>query len=141
MTPLKLAASLFATVAATGAATAGTPTPSAAPSAASIFTVSGRGWGHGVGMSQWGAYGMARRGSTHAAILAHYYRGTTLGKAPVARVRVLVLEGRTTVSVGSAAPFTVRDALGETHELTARRVQFGPGLRINVDGTSPTALA
>lgn len=34
--------------------------------------------GHGVGMSQWGANGMARAGKTHAEILAHYYQGTTL---------------------------------------------------------------
>jgi stage II sporulation protein D len=35
----------------------------------------GRGWGHGVGMSQWGARGMAARGMTFAQILAHYYTG------------------------------------------------------------------
>ncbi|HEX6989885.1 MAG TPA: stage II sporulation protein D [Bacillota bacterium] len=40
------------------------------------FTV--RGYGHGVGMSQYGADGMARRGSTYEAILAHYYPGTDL---------------------------------------------------------------
>ena len=38
----------------------------------------GRGWGHGVGLCQTGAYGMARRGHSAAAIVAHYYRGTTL---------------------------------------------------------------
>ncbi|MBI4505913.1 MAG: SpoIID/LytB domain-containing protein [Chloroflexi bacterium] len=38
----------------------------------------GRGWGHGVGMSQWGARGMALAGATYRAILAHYYSGTTL---------------------------------------------------------------
>jgi stage II sporulation protein D len=137
----KLAASALAAAAVVGAATAGTdPRPAPSPGVA-VFTVSGRGWGHGVGMSQWGAYGMARRGSAFAAILSHYYRGTTLGRAPVARVRVLLAEGRKTVSIGSTAPFTVRDALGDSYELTARRVQFGPGLRINVDGTAPRPLA
>jgi SpoIID/LytB domain protein len=38
----------------------------------------GAGWGHGVGMSQYGAYAMARAGRTHAQILEHYYPGTTL---------------------------------------------------------------
>jgi stage II sporulation protein D len=38
----------------------------------------GSGFGHGVGMSQWGAYGLALRGSSHEQILRHYYRGTTL---------------------------------------------------------------
>lgn len=38
----------------------------------------GRGFGHGVGMSQWGAYAMARQGHSHDRILSHYYRGTVL---------------------------------------------------------------
>jgi len=37
--------------------------------------VTGRGWGHGVGMVQWGAYGKARRGLSAAEILASYYGG------------------------------------------------------------------
>jgi hypothetical protein len=41
-----------------------------------VFVVTGRGWGHGVGMSQWGAHGFARRGTSYQRILAHYYRGT-----------------------------------------------------------------
>ena len=42
------------------------------------FTFTGGGWGHGVGMSQYGAYGMALlEGADYAAILAHYYPGTT----------------------------------------------------------------
>jgi stage II sporulation protein D len=39
---------------------------------------SGRGWGHGVGLCQYGAWGMARRGLDYRAILAHYYSGATL---------------------------------------------------------------
>ncbi len=39
----------------------------------------GHGFGHGVGMSQWGAYGMALRGKSHAEILRHYYQGAELG--------------------------------------------------------------
>ena len=38
----------------------------------------GRGFGHGVGMSQWGAYGLAMRGESHEQILRHYYRGAQL---------------------------------------------------------------
>jgi stage II sporulation protein D len=40
----------------------------------------GKGWGHGVGLCQVGAYGMALRGSDHVEILAHYYVGATLDK-------------------------------------------------------------
>lgn len=56
------------------------PVLAAAPAAAapSEFIFPGSGWGHGVGMSQWGAFGQALEGRTAAEILAHYYRGTTL---------------------------------------------------------------
>lgn len=40
----------------------------------------GRGWGHGVGMSQAGAFGMAVRGSSYREILEHYYTGIRLGR-------------------------------------------------------------
>lgn len=43
------------------------------------FTVVTRGYGHGVGLSQWGAKGLAEQGRTHAEILAHYFPGTVLG--------------------------------------------------------------
>ena len=39
-----------------------------------------RGYGHGVGMSQWGANGMAKQGSDFEEILSHYYQGITLSK-------------------------------------------------------------
>ena len=50
--------------------------------ASSGYTVTfvGRGWGHGVGMSQHGARGMAEAGYTFDEILKHYYTGITLGR-------------------------------------------------------------
>lgn len=42
------------------------------------FQFAGRGWGHGVGMTQWGAKAMADMGYTYDQILAHYYTQTTL---------------------------------------------------------------
>ena len=65
----------------------------AAPAAAgkSRFTIRGAGFGHGVGMSQYGALGFAQHGRTYDRILRHYYRGTELGTAgPAATVRVLI---------------------------------------------------
>jgi len=44
------------------------------------FTFHGRGNGHGVGLSQWGAYGMATLGYNYEAILKHYYQGIQLTK-------------------------------------------------------------
>ena len=80
-----------------------TPTPSPTPSPTATadgptvlgrsVTFAGRGYGHGVGMSQYGARGRALEGQDAAAILAHYYRKTTLGPLPTAPViRVLVLD-------------------------------------------------
>lgn len=42
------------------------------------FVFHGKGWGHGVGMCQWGAYGMARAGHGDRRILRHYYPGSDL---------------------------------------------------------------
>ena len=42
------------------------------------FTFSGSGWGHNVGMSQWGAFAMAEKGYTYRDILNFYYTGITL---------------------------------------------------------------
>ena len=44
----------------------------------SEFTFSGRGWGHGVGLCQVGAYGMARSGADYKEILKKYYRGINI---------------------------------------------------------------
>jgi len=44
-------------------------------------TMSGKGYGHGVGMSQWGAYAMAQQGSTAQDIVLHYFTGVTIDQA------------------------------------------------------------
>ena len=46
------------------------------------FTFEGGGWGHGVGMSQYGALGRAEAGFTYTEILAFYYDGTTVITEP-----------------------------------------------------------
>ncbi|MFZ3373899.1 MAG: SpoIID/LytB domain-containing protein [Desulfitobacteriaceae bacterium] len=45
-----------------------------------VFIFSGRGWGHGVGMSQWGAYHMAQLGYGYADILGFYYDNVVVVK-------------------------------------------------------------
>jgi stage II sporulation protein D len=62
----------------------------AAPaSAKTTFTIRGAGFGHGVGMSQYGALGYAQNGWSAAQILGHYYTGTALGTTdPNQKVRV-----------------------------------------------------
>jgi stage II sporulation protein D len=82
------------------------PSPAAAATAAlGSTTFYGRGYGHGVGMSQYGARGRALAGQLAPEILAHYYPGTTLGsRDPATNVRVLVLNA---FAATSAAPLTI----------------------------------
>ena len=61
-----------------------------ATASAKKWVVKGAGYGHGVGMSQYGAYGYAKHGFTYPTILAHYYTGTTLGSTTNPTIRVLL---------------------------------------------------
>ena len=73
----------------------------AAPAAAS-WTVEGRGFGHGVGLSQYGAYGYAKHGSSYDEILAHYYTHTDLGRSGGGSVRVLLDAGEGSIDFSGA---------------------------------------
>ncbi|SJZ74056.1 SpoIID/LytB domain-containing protein [Selenihalanaerobacter shriftii] len=44
------------------------------------FTFKGSGYGHGVGMSQWGAFAMAKEGKSPEEIIAHYFKDVKIGK-------------------------------------------------------------
>jgi stage II sporulation protein D len=54
------------------------PATATPPGPRYALLVEGRGFGHGVGMSQWGAYAMAQQGRSYEQILRHYYRGVVL---------------------------------------------------------------
>jgi stage II sporulation protein D len=110
----------------------GPPAPPAKPPAGPSFFVAGHGWGHGVGLAQYGAYGYALHGWTHDDIVAHYYPGTTFGEAPVKRLRVLLAGASKRVVISSRSPFTVRDGAGKIHKLAAGKQQLGPGLRLKL---------
>ena len=74
-----------------------------AGAATSKFTIRGAGFGHGVGMSQYGAYGLAAHGSAYRDILAHYYTDTAIGSLdPAQRVRVLLQSTRGSASFTGA---------------------------------------
>ena len=83
------------TAASTTTAAASTPPPTST----SQFEISGGGFGHGIGMSQYGAAGLALHGWTYKQILSHYYSQTTLGHVnPNKTVTVLLHEGAATFS-------------------------------------------
>jgi stage II sporulation protein D len=99
-----------------------------------LLMFSGHGWGHGIGMSQYGAYGYAQHGWTFQQILAHYYPGTTPGTLPAPAIRVLLADRKKTLTISSTVPWTVKDGTGRTHTLAAGSVTFDAGLSLLVDG-------
>ncbi len=46
------------------------------------FQINGSGFGHGLGLSQWGAYNLAKEGVTYQQILTYYYQGINLTQIP-----------------------------------------------------------
>lgn len=95
---------LVSTVVCAGAALA--PAPASA-TVDTLFSLVGHGWGHGIGMSQWGAYGYARHGYGYQDIIKHYYTGVTIGTIPNSCIRVLLSKGQGTVRVTSASPYVL----------------------------------
>lgn len=83
--PTLRAASSFFMVLAVCAAVFAAP---ALAHADSIFAVSGRGWGHGIGMTQYGAMGYANQGWDYKRILAWYFQHTTITTRPELTVKV-----------------------------------------------------
>ena len=76
--------------------------PSAPALAASKVVITGGGWGHGLGLSQWGTYERARQGHNASRILRHYYTGTTVAETKLpATVRVGLLQAQTEIAFSS----------------------------------------
>jgi stage II sporulation protein D len=108
------------------------PPASAVSTAPSVVAFTGHGWGHGLGLAQWGAYGYALHGLAYDKILAHYYPGTTLGQTRIATVRVLIAS-RQKVTLSSTTPWTIVDATGAKTALDAGELTIDSTL--TVDGT------
>jgi stage II sporulation protein D len=112
------------------AATASAQPPPASVAGEALFVMSGRGWGHGVGMSQYGAFGQANEGRTYDEILAHYYSGTELGRTGTKEVRVLLAEGRRALTISSTVPFTILDGARKIYRLPKGPLTLRPDLAI-----------
>jgi SpoIID/LytB domain protein len=82
-------------------------TPPAAAQAAPTFTFTGGGWGHGVGMSQYGAKGRAEAGQSAAQILGAYYPGTQITGVGIIAVRVQLTNSPGGIGVEVVGPGTV----------------------------------
>jgi stage II sporulation protein D len=101
------------------------------------WVVHGRGFGHGVGMSAYGAYGYAKAGKDYRFILGHYYTGTSLGtleKARVVRVLLDISPGDIEFTSASSACGKALDP-GRSYE--AHRV--GDSVKLRSSGGKPLA--
>jgi stage II sporulation protein D len=102
------------------------------------FTIRGAGFGHGVGMSQYGAYGYALHGASYDRILRHYYRGTELGATdPNATVRVLLQSAGDARFSGAGRAANTALNPGKTYRVTrygaSQVALYGPrGKRLGV---------
>ena len=85
-----------------------------APSArAQTFAFYGRGWGHGLGLAQWGARGLAEKGLTASQIIKRYYTGVEVQtKTLPSEIRVGLLQERNEVYVEGDGPIGLYDSSG-----------------------------
>src|SRR2546430_5468767 len=137
---------VLALAASVAAAPASVPaSASARQTAPSSFAFYGSGFGHGVGMSQWGAYGLAKKGWTHQQILTHYYSNTTLGKSTSepSKIRVGLVDGVQYVHVAAVgglvklqtgAPDTSGTVVATVPAGSSYLVKGGTGNYVIVDG-------
>src|SRR5438105_7056775 len=106
------------------------PAP-AAHASVPVLVIDGKGWGHGVGMAQDGAYWMGRAGQSANQILGHFYPGTSIGHASgTIRVGVLDVPNRDTV-VSFPSGGQVGDAESGTQS-PGFPVAVGPGGSVHV---------
>jgi len=107
-------------------------TAPAAASGATVHVVRGGGFGHGVGLSQYGAYGFAQNGRDYEAIVKHYYQGASLEQATSRPTRVLLQASRSTVrfrGVSRIGPRTARPGATYTARRSGSRVAVFSGRR------------
>ena len=116
------------------------------------FYIRGGGFGHGIGMSQYGALGYAQHGWSYKRILAHYYHGTSLGSvSPSQMIRVLLQDGGATFSgatkaggkaLKSGTSYTVHVLSSGKLELTAGGKKVSTfSSPLTVSGSDPLTLA
>lgn len=112
---------------------AGTAMFAPASAQSGAFTFRGRGWGHGAGMSQWGARGLAEKGLSATPILKHYYSKTQVEKKTLpSTIRVGLLQERAEIWIEGDGRFDLHDR-GGTRRASG---DTGERWRIVPDGTT-----
>lgn len=106
--------------------------PAATVGAETTYIVKGAGFGHGVGLSQYGAYGYAKQGWGYRRIVLHYYRGTRLEEARDRRVGVLLQASRS-----PGASFSGATRIGDADLRSGRIYEVRPsgsGVSVRSEG-------
>lgn len=105
--------------------------------AASNVTFKGKGFGHGIGMSQYGAKGMAEKNYRYDQILKFYYTGVELTKKDTSKqnVRVAIGFSQRQVDVSATGNYVIRDAKTKKVLLNGRS---GKVARISKSGSYTT---
>ncbi|HEX2196663.1 MAG TPA: hypothetical protein VHJ76_07030, partial [Actinomycetota bacterium] len=123
-------------------ALAATLVPAAPALARRTVTITGGGWGHGIGMSQYGTLGRAQRGDGHKEILEHYYTGAQVTTVDIpGHIRVGLLQERSAISVTTESH---RDGGGRAVlKVQGRKgivAQGGAGTTFKVEASSTGAM-
>lgn len=121
---------------------------SAAATSDPVFVIRGHGWGHGIGMCQYGARGMAQAGKDYKTILSTYFQGTQVQSYPENRLDIRVhLETSRSFTLTATSDFTLKNlasggqlgpySAGEQIYLTSLETKTGDVLiSVKVNGTS-----
>ncbi|GGA64871.1 peptidoglycan-binding protein [Ornithinibacillus halotolerans] len=91
------------------------------------FYITGKGYGHAVGMTQYGAYGMAKAGHSYEEIIKYYYTGVELSTRDTENqlVRVLLAQNASTITISSDQPYQVGDKEFPAHTVTSIQYENG----------------
>jgi stage II sporulation protein D len=102
----------------------------ASAGASTVFTLTGHGWGHGIGMSQYGALGYAEHGWGYKQIMDHYFTGTHIAPLGHSATERVLLSSGANVDFGASSRMVLRDAGG------ARKTLAAGSYRLQAGGTA-----
>lgn len=74
-----------------------------------VISFAGRGWGHGIGMCQYGSYGQAKQKRNYQQILSFYYKDSSIGNSTNPVVRVELLSGQGVAGITGTGNFVIKN--------------------------------
>jgi stage II sporulation protein D len=101
------------------------------------WLVKGHGFGHGVGMSQYGAYGYAKHGKDYRFILGHYYSGTSIGRVDGVRIVRVLLD----ISGGDVGFSAATSACGQALDPSRTYVAHRSGASVKLRSSTGMPMA